>query len=272
MNFAVCPSFSWPKVPVEIPFRDLMVVLSPQTSTLACIASIFDPDGFEFDDGATILSKFLSCLTWSKRAGIEVHFASGSNDPAKPGLLGKGTFSTSAWADVDPWHQLYLPTPSEPKASLAIALFREGLMLNSEPFAFLSFFKILNVVFPSGALQEAWINNHLNAIRHGQEFDRLTEIRAQHADIGKYLYVQGRCAVAHAHGTPIADPDNYSDLRRLRDDLPLIKAIAESCIERELGLPTEDTFLATHRNSMQLPPEYLVPRPGPNGRIRYVST
>lgn len=272
MNFAVRAGFSWPNVSVEIPFESSTVVLSPQTEKLACTASLFDPSGFDFDEGATRLSKFLSCLAWSMQGGIEEHFAIGTNNPDKPGFLGKGTYATSAWANVEPWQQLYLPSPSTPKTALAIALFREGMTLNSVPLAFLSFFKILNVVSPDGPAQKAWINNNLSAIRCGRAIERLSKLETQGHDVGEYLYVQGRCAVAHAYSSPVADPDNYSDRSRLRDDLPLIKTIAEACIEREFGFPTTDTFFAAHRNSRELPREYLVPRVSSNGRVRYEST
>ena len=272
MNFAVHAGFSWPNVPVEIPFENSIAVLSPQTGELACTASVFDPAGFEFDEGATRLSRFLSCLAWSMRGGIEEHFAIGSNNSETPGRLGRGTYATTSWANVEPWHQLYLPSPSTSKALLALALFREGMTLNSEPLAFLSFFKILNVVFPNGPAQQCWINNNLGLIRYGRALERLAELRAHHHDIGEYLYVQGRCAVAHAYSMPVADPDNYSDRRRLRDDLPLIKDIAEMCIARELGVMTTDGFLAANRYSRELPREYLVPGLGSNGRVRYGPT
>jgi hypothetical protein len=153
MNFAVRAGFSWPNVPVEIPIDAGTVVLSPRTEELSCTASLFDPSGFEFDEGATRLSKFLSRLSWSQRGGIEEHFAIGTNDPERPGRLGKGLYATSSWADVDPWHQLYLPPVPTPQAGLGLALVREGMSLNSEPLRFLSFFKVLNVVFPDGARQ-----------------------------------------------------------------------------------------------------------------------
>lgn len=272
MNFAVRAGFSWPNVLVEIPFENSTVVLSPQTEELACTASLFDPAGFDFDEGATRLSRFLSCLAWSMHGGIDEYCAIGTNNPDKPGFLGKGTYATSSWSNVDPWHQLYLPSPSSPKAALAIALFREGMTLNSEPLAFLSFFKILNVVFPSGAAQKAWINSNLSVIRYGRAMERLSELQIEHQDVGEYLYVQGRCAVAHAYSSPVADPDNYFDRRRLREDLPLIEAIAEACIERELAFPTTESFFASHRYSRELPREYLVPRINSNGRVCYEST
>lgn len=269
MNFAVRAGFSWPNKVVEIPFEGSIAVLSPATTDLACTASLYFANGFDFETGATRLSRFLSCLAWSQRGGIEEHFAVGTNDSQDPGRLGLSTFATSAWANVDPWRQLYMPRAHTEKACLALALFREGMTLNSEPLSFLSFFKIVNVLFPDGPKQKAWLNKNLGAVKYGKEFDRLKEIAMGQTDIGDYLYKQGRCAVAHAYGSPVADPDNYADRSRLRNDLPLIKALAEHCIERELGVLTTDSFLIAHRNSLTLPPEYLVPREAANGRIRY---
>lgn len=269
MNFAVRAGFSWPNTVVEIPFEGSTAVLTPANRDLACTASLYNANGFDFEAGATKLSRFLSRLAWSKRGGIEEHFAVGTNDSQGPGRLGHSTFATSSWANVDPRHQLYMPCAHTERASLALALFREGMTLNSAPLSFLSFFKIVNVLFPDGLRQKAWLNENLDAVKYGQESDRLKEVATDGADIGDYLYKQGRCAVAHAYGSPVADPDNYGDRSRLRNDLPLIKALAEACIERELGVLTTESFLRIHRFSRSLPPEYLVPRKTANGRIRY---
>lgn len=269
MNFAVKASFSWPNQPVEIPFDGGLVVLSPETEQLSCTASLFDPAGFEFDAGATRLSRFLSRLAWSKQGGIEEHFAIGTNDPTRPGRLGKGAYATSAWANVEPWHQLYLPSPPSWKAELALGLFREGMTVNSEPLAFLSFFKVLNVVFPTGQDQMAWLKHNLSGARDMRAKERLSQLRSTQSDLANYLYVQGRCAVAHAFGTPVADPDAYEDRRRLRDDLPVIKSMAERCIEQDLHVPSEDTFLQIHRDAHTLPPEYLFPVTEVGARVRY---
>jgi hypothetical protein len=269
MNFAVKAAFSWPNQPVEIPFDGALVVLSPETEQLSCTASLFDQAGFEFDAGATRLSRFLSRLAWSKRGGIEEHFAIGTNDPARPGRLGKGTYATSAWANVEPWPQLYLPSPPSQRAELALGLFREGMTVNSEPLAFLSFFKVLNVVFPTGADQKAWLKQNLQAADDLRAKERLAQLSSSQSDLADYLYVQGRCAVAHAFGSPVADPDAYEDRRRLRDDLPLIKTMAELCIEHELHVPTEYNFLQKHRNARKLPPEYLFPEAAAGARVRY---
>ena len=43
-----------------------------------------------------------------------------------------------------------------------------------------------------------------------------------------------RCAVAHAYSDPVVDPDDLSDLRRLSQDVWIIKAVAEFLIENDL--------------------------------------
>lgn len=268
VDFAVCAHFSWPDRPIEIPFEGKTVVLQPLTEELSCTASLLDEADTTFDAGGTTLSRFLSRLAWSKRGGIEELFAAGSNYPGRPGRLGRGTYAYSAWANVEPWPYLYLPLATSSDADLALALFREGLSLNSDPLAFLSFFKVFNITHAKGVAQIAWLNNNLHCIKYGPEFDRLSELRSSHANIGNYLYVQGRCAVAHANGSPIAHPDNYTDKRRLGDDLPLIRELAASYIESELGVPSDDAFWVKHRNYLSSH-EILVPQPSPSGRVRY---
>ena len=59
-------------------------------------------------------------------------------------------------------------------------------------------------------------------------------LRTTEPDIPKYLYESGRCAIAHAYADPIVDPDDVSDLRRLSEDLQIVKEIAEHLIEVEL--------------------------------------
>jgi hypothetical protein len=63
---------------------------------------------------------------------------------------------------------------------------------------------------------------------------RLRSLGATELDISKYLYESGRCAIAHAYADPIIDPDDVSDLRRLSEDLYIVKEIAEHLIDSEL--------------------------------------
>jgi hypothetical protein len=269
VDFAIRAGFSWPNRLVEIPFEGKTVVLQPLTDELSCTASLFDDAGTTFEVGGTILSRFLSRLAWSKGGGIEELFAAGSNRPDRPGRLGRGTYAYSVWANVEPWAYLYLPLATTATADLALGLFREGLTLNSDPLAFLSFFKILNITLSNGPAQIEWINSNLHHIKYGRELERLNELKAVQNDIGNYLFVQGRCAVAHANTSPIAHPDNYTDKRRLHDDLPVIRQLASSFIEQELGVLSDEAFWQKHRNSDLSSPDILVPQSSADGRFRY---
>jgi len=269
-DLAVKPNFSWPNVQVELTFEGRRIVLQPITDELSCTVSVFDNDEITFEVGGTVLSRFLSRLAWSMNAGVVELFISGSNNPVRPGRLGRGTYEKSGWTLTEPWDYIYLPSANNPDADLALALFREGLSLNSVPFAFLSYFKILNILFP-GPAQIVWINENLGRILYQPALDRLLELTKTKSDIGVYLYGQGRCAVAHANGSIIVNPDSYGDKRRLELDLPLIKEIAVLFIEQELGVLSDSSFWQLQRESNTETPELLKKIIAKDGRIIYVT-
>ena len=65
---------------------------------------------------------------------------------------------------------------------------------------------------------------------------RIKELTANVPDVAQYLYESGRCAIAHAYSSPISDPDDVSELRRLSSDIGIIKSIAVYLIEHELSV------------------------------------
>lgn len=92
-----------------------------------------------------------------------------------------------------------LPEPSDREARLGLALYAEALRVNSVPYAFLGFFKIINIVVPDGgASQEQWVNANVDAVSDKAALARVADLRAQGRNVGKYLYESGRCAIAHA--------------------------------------------------------------------------
>lgn len=268
-NVAVTPNFSWPNAPIALPFEAKTIILSPPTDTLACRAALFDPQGTTFEQGGNVLSRFLSRLAWSRNGGVVEIFHIGTNNPNEPGRLGQGSYARSGWSLVDPPQYIYLPLPTDKDAELALALFREGLSVNSPPFGFLSLFKILNIRHSSGPAQAKWINDHLSDIWYQPAVARLCEIQANHRDVGHYMYVQGRCAVAHANSSPLVNPDNYSDRRRLESDFPLMKELAALFIERELGVPSDSSF-HKHVGLAANTSELFMKAPIVNGRVTYV--
>jgi len=269
VDLAVKPYFSWPNTQVEFMFEEKRLVLQPQTEDLACTASIYSETGLTFEEGGSVICRFLSCLAWSKGAGVSELFIAGSNNSIRPGRLGRGTYGVSPCSPVDPWELLYLPQPQSEKARLALGLFREGMSINSIPFAFLSYFKILNVLSGSGSDQKNWINNNLSLLWYQPAVNRLNEVKVSNSDIGAYLYHQGRCAVAHAFDRDVVNPDKYEDKKRLELDLPLMKEVAALCIEQEFEVLSDSSFWSHLKKTENYPRELLQRHLEDDGRIIY---
>jgi len=276
LDLAVCPHFSWPNSQVEIPFEGYKVVLQPRRKgpedeiELAATVSVFDPNGTSFEVGGTVASRFLSRLAWSHNGGVVELFPAGSNFLGRPGRLGQGAYPRSGWAQVVPWDFIYLPAAPGQEADLALGLFREGMSVNSNPFAFLSYFKVLNIHHGSGPSQKAWINDNLHHIWYQPALDRLAELQHTEPDVGRYLYEEGRCAVAHAHGTPLVNPDNYADRHRMESDLKLLKELAALFIEKELGVRSDSSYWKGLREHRALESELLRKVVQEDDRVVYV--
>ncbi|HNX35642.1 MAG TPA: hypothetical protein PKM57_13500 [Kiritimatiellia bacterium] len=275
-DLAVCPQFSWPNSQVEISFEGYRIVLQPRRKDaeneieLAATVSVFDPNGISFEKGGTVASKFLSRLAWSRDGGVVELFSAGSNFLERPGRLGQSAYPSSGWAQVEPWDLIYLPSTSNHEADLALALYREGMSVNSIPFAFLSYFKVLNIRCERGAEQKTWINDNLHHVWYQPALKRLAELKHTETDIGRYLYEEGRCAVAHAHGTPLINPDSSADRRRMEEDLKVMKELAVLFIERELGVLSDSSYWGSLREHLPSKLELWRKLVKEGGRVVYV--
>jgi hypothetical protein len=199
------------------------------------------------------MEQFLSALAWVSNSGLTTHNMQGAGHlyavPVK-GHLG----TTFPGRTFD-----YLPERPSTEARLALASYREGLSVNSVPYQFFGFVKVLNLRFKGGE-QERWINDHLDDVREPVAIHRLGVLRTSNRNIGKYLYRDGRCAVAHALGTRrVVNPDDPRDIERLREDLPLMQALARFFIESELGVNTPRKE-ASERDA-RLRAEHRTPQP-----------
>lgn len=230
----------WPTKETVVRFRDHDFTLAPETDTLASTVLLeYESGKITQDEALLLVRQFLSSLSWAEGAPIE---DGESADGSRPMWIGKGSgrvVSPNFRAD-------YLPDPADPKARLALALFREALGVNSTPYRFLGFAKVLNIRYAAKKDQVTWINATVGKLQDHQANVRLAEIRALGQDVGEYLYVSGRCAVAHAFADPVVDPENPEDRRRLNSDLPLIKALAAHLIEYEMGVKSHATIWREH--------------------------
>ena len=59
-------------------------------------------------------------------------------------------------------------------------------------YRFLSFFKILNIKHEKGKEHVAWINGNVGKVWNFRAQERLAELQRTQADIGEYLWRQGR--------------------------------------------------------------------------------
>lgn len=132
----------------------------------------------------------------------------------------------------------HLQEPSQPRPKLALALYREGLNSVLPLYRLLSFYKIINIGFGTGAEQAAWINANLGKVRDYFGAQRLQELVGTEPDVGMYLFVKGRSAIAHAFCDPIRDPDVPDDVRTAKKDAELMEVLAQIFIQDELGVPS----------------------------------
>lgn len=133
------------------------------------------------------------------------------------------------------------------KARLALALMREGRGMSHIAYSFLSFYRVLEVAVGKGQAIKAWVADALKRLPKGRASEVQEKLIASGVlDVSQHLYVSGRCAIAHAGGEPIIDPDNPTDARRLHQELPLIEALAELAIEECLGVKTSLSMYREH--------------------------
>lgn len=207
---------AWPTTETEIEFRRHKLVLRPGSKEVVPSVAFEHPATLSFDDALLVVRQFLSSLAWVERSAVREEGVTGGTHPVRIGWPLKGNVITHNF------RQNYLPDPPNPRVRLALSLYREALGLNSVAYAFLGFFKIINLIRETGREQKDWINAALPYIKDHRAVERKTELCRAEPDVGAYLYESGRCAVAHAYSQPIADPENVADRTRLTKDLPLI--------------------------------------------------
>jgi len=231
---------AWPTTETTVEFEGHTIHLRPGTETAAPCVDLQYEDSEGHVEALGVLKRFMSSLAWVEGDYVREVMSLGSGIRTSVGRGQPAQVLNPAFkAD-------YLPEPTDDRARLALALFREGLSVNLAQYQFLGFFKILNIMNQTGKEQQNWINNALPQLTDHRGKKRLEEVQAQGVDVGEYLYESGRCAVAHAFSQPVADPDAPEDLKRLSSDLPLIRALAEYAIERELGVKSKATVESEH--------------------------
>lgn len=220
-------------------FRGREFHLLPGSDKRSRMIRVKTEPGFTQIDADKLILELLSALAWAEQGGAGT---TSGNWCTAPINIGKGPVGMIGAGHFD-----YLPDPVDPKAKLALALYREGLSVNLTPYQFLGFFKVINIIKHRGNDQMQWIKDNLQYITDKRALTRLAAIQATEPDVAKYLYISGRCAVAHAFDqNNVVNPDDPADLIRLSEDLPVIRELARIAIEREFGVKSERAFHDEH--------------------------
>jgi hypothetical protein len=238
------PQIPWPTFVQRLTYRGHTVYVLPQFDDHYPSVVVRLGEGMSTRrDAQVLIFNLLSVLSWVEGRGALVEYWTGGSVPNP-----YSGFSRSGISMVmtDHFRFHYLPEIADQKTRWALAFYREGLSMRHTPYAFVSFYKIINVLHRSGPKQTVWINNVVDrAVNHTSKA-RLQQIRANNGDVGQYLYASGRCAVAHAGQGQTVDPENPLDLERLMQDLPLIRDLSAYAIEFEFGVKSSATVYQEH--------------------------
>ena len=232
----------WPVNAQKVMYRGEAVWIIPIMKGFYPAVAVKVPNGKSRLECEKLVMRFVSNLSWVEERGFMIDSLGGGSMPSPMGRDKERGFSICEEFDLS-----YFPEPSTSEALLALALMREGRGLNHPAYSFLSFFRVLEVAFPTAKRREQWVSASITSIRGYRVSEALAGLKAKGIqDIGAHLYESGRCAIAHANRTPIVDPDDPSDIRRLQSELPIIMALAQKAIEDELGVETRQTVYRNH--------------------------
>ena len=234
MIVTVETELEWPAEETSVSFMGHKLILRPPDgNAVADVRLQYEHPQSERQAFETIC-RFLTTLSWWYHRPARARLRIARTAPTRGG---KGGYGPPVRKDYK------LPTaiqsPNDPKARIALALYREAMSVQNTSYEFLAYFKIINVCYSKGKDQIAWINSTLPLLTDTRARKRVSELASPPKDIGNYLYDWGRCAVAHAFSDPVVDPDNPDDVFRLSADVPVVRALAEYLIENELGVKWE---------------------------------
>jgi len=231
----------WTSEERSFPFEGKEILYRPETETEFADLSLSYAYGEDIVSYVNTIRRFLSLLSWLYDAPIRITGGAGGSGRgrvSKPKLLAK----------VIGREPEILPSIDDRKQLLALAIYRNALNTSYSPFSFSEFFRIVEIGI-SGRGRRGWIKSALSQLPSRGEFkdisalERLRELREDpeaKSDIASYLLDRGRHAAVHGSHDPVINPDDLRDTVRLAKDLPLMKYLAELCIEDELKVKCRD--------------------------------
>jgi hypothetical protein len=234
---------AWPTRAQPFTFEGHQLWVMPHTSDNYPGLAMNRPADLDRDDAWALLHRALSYVAWMENSGAMVAFRSGGNLPRMMGLGGKG--GGVILRDTFDFSEVH--EAADERGRMALALMREARGLNHPAYAFLSFFRVLEVAIPNGKARGDWVAANLENAGDHRAKEAVAKLRETGIeDIGVHLRESGRHAIAHAKADPIINPDDPRDAKRLQAELPIIEGLAVLAVETQLGIQTSHSIWKEH--------------------------
>lgn len=232
----------WPRTTQVVPYASKDFILRPGTEdNIPTIAFNANKYGFDLYVARDEILSFTSALAWTGKGRLEIVGWTGGGYPIQM-MRGKMQAITDY---LDP--SLLEPMKNEADQTI-LAFFREGLASRNPFYAFLNFFKVVAFAYKDGRERGNWIRQALTQVARGRPLERFQQLHEEYGgNVDKYLFEQGRNAIAHAEKDIFINPDKLVDHQRIHADLPLIRFIAELTIQDRHGFATDSYELVANR-------------------------
>ncbi|QQR52001.1 hypothetical protein IPG36_05365 [bacterium] len=198
------------------------------------IVPCHDEDG---SDGIEIARKFLSVLNIEHEVQLSERLISLQQIRYLPWIK---DYRIPVYQLIDPTYALPQddPTKYSEKRWYALAFIREAVSSLSIYYAFLNYYKVIELAFDDdGARIIAWINQCVEQLCKDKGLDWYNVMIApQGRNAGQYLYTSGRVAIAHAvydfkKKKVTHNPDSVADYQTTRNDLGVMRELARLMLE-----------------------------------------
>ena len=233
LNLKINGHAAWPIEETTISFCNCQILLMPAKKETEQSAHV-NLSKTTKTNAFTAVNRFLSILSWCDGVPMEIADGFGfSGSPVPVAIPRSHARTVGSCIFSYPFHRGVEP---DPKVSLALALYREARTINSVAYAFLGYYKILNIWWSDrtrGKRNELveGIRDILPKLTDPYVLRRVNDLSQGEDDIPRYLHESCRCAVAHANVKPTMDPDSWTDIKRLAADVEIIRGVAEHLIE-----------------------------------------
>jgi len=151
---------AWPVKSQKVMYRGESFFIMPIMRGYFPAVAMKVPNGKSRAECEKLMMRFISNLAWVEDRGLIVDGLGGGSLPAPMGREKERGFSICEEFDLS-----YFPEPASDQALLALALMREGRGLNHPAYAFLSFFRVLEVAFQNANDRVAWIAANIATVR-----------------------------------------------------------------------------------------------------------